>query len=170
MTVTVSPLRSEDLPFLWEMCAVAAYVPEVTAQSAPGLARYVNDWGRPDDTAFTAWDADSGARAGVIWMRLFPSSDPGYGYYDEHTPEMGLGVAEAYRGGGVGRQLLMALVDAARGRYPGITLSVFEWNHAAIRLYQSAGFAKFAEYPNSQGDSSWRMRVAFGPPSTATPA
>lgn len=162
MALSTRPLIADDLDFLWDMCAVAAHVPDGSAaRSNAGLARYAAGWGRPHDVAFVATDGDTNQRAGAIWMRRFPASDPGYGYFDEHTPELGLGVVAAYRGAGVGRLLVGALIEFAESRYPGLTLSVFDWNDAAIRLYRSVGFVTFAEYPNSGGTLSLKMRLVF---------
>ncbi len=163
MPLSLRPLTADEIDFLWDMCAAAAQVPDAaTAQSNPGLARYIAGWGRPHDLALVAIDDNTHQRAGAIWIRRFSADDPGYGYFDEHTPELGLGVVEAFRGAGVGRRLLNGLIELAKTRYPGLTLSVFDWNHAAVRLYQSAGFTTFAEYPNSGGTLSLKMRIEFG--------
>jgi len=168
VSAVVRPMTPADLPFLWEMSAAAAHAPNVAAvQSNPALVRYLDEWGRADDVALIAWAGEPERRAGAIWMRLFPATDPGFGYYDERTPEMGLAVVENCRRAGVGRLLLTHLLGLAAARYPGVTLAVFESNQAAIRLYESMGFMKFGEYPNSRGDVSWKMRVAFDSPGPA---
>ena len=172
MALSIRPLTLDELDFLWDMCAIAAHVSDAAAaRGNAGLARYVAGWGRPHDVALVAVDDDTRQRAGAIWMRRFSASDPGYGYFDEHTPELGLGVGAAFRGAGVGRLLLAGLIEIAETRYPGLTLSVFDWNHAAVRLYRSAGFVTFAEYPNSGGTSSLKMRLGFAgaPPRDSAP-
>jgi RimJ/RimL family protein N-acetyltransferase len=59
-----------------------------------------------------------------------------------HAGRFGMSVAKAWRGRGVGRQLLAAAIEEARG-WPGfcrIELECVAWNAAGIRLYESLGF------------------------------
>ena len=44
-------------------------------------SRYVRGWGRPGDTAVIA--LEGGFPVGAAWYRLFPASEPGYGFVDE---------------------------------------------------------------------------------------
>lgn len=59
-----------------------------------------------------------------------------------HAAEVGIGVHDDFRGRGIGRALLAALVEAA-DRWLGLKrleLTVFVDNTPAIRLYESFGF------------------------------
>lgn len=49
-------------------------------------------------------------------------------------------VAPSRRGRGVGRRLVAALTDQARGHYPTVFLRVHPDNAAALRSYAGAGF------------------------------
>ena len=53
--------------------------------SKPELARYLQDWGRPGDTAVLAIDLDGDVRLGAAWYRLMTSEEPGYGFVDDGT-------------------------------------------------------------------------------------
>ncbi len=58
-----------------------------------------------------------------------------------HTGSLGMGVAEGYRGQGIGRRLLQAVID--HGWNMGlkrIELEVFTNNTRAVALYESMGF------------------------------
>lgn len=82
-----------------------------------------------------------GRPAGLAWALLLPRDDPGYGYVDEHTPELSLWVRREHRGLGLGRRLLRLLLEeAARRRLAAVTLSVEEGNTAARHLYAQEGF------------------------------
>ncbi|NIF24254.1 GNAT family N-acetyltransferase [Candidatus Pantoea multigeneris] len=59
-----------------------------------------------------------------------------------HTATFGLGVDEAFRGQGVGKALLAAIVDLCDNwlQVSRIELTVFTDNEAAVALYQQFGF------------------------------
>jgi putative acetyltransferase len=59
-----------------------------------------------------------------------------------HLGRIGLSVTRDLRGRGIGRRLLQAAIDQARG-WPGfcrLELECVPWNTPAIRLYESLGF------------------------------
>ncbi|MBV9510620.1 MAG: GNAT family N-acetyltransferase, partial [Caulobacteraceae bacterium] len=61
---------------------------------------------------------------------------------DRHAGRLGLSVARAWRGRGVGRLLLGATIEEARS-WPGfcrIELECAPWNAPAIALYENLGF------------------------------
>ncbi len=135
-----------DEAFLWEMLYQALYVPadqprpDRTLLQDPTLAHYVAGWGkRSDDFGIIALDKRSGESVGAAWCRLFPETDPGWGFVDANTPELSMAILPAYRGQGIGTALLTKLIGAAQTRYPALSLSVDPQN-PALHLYQRAGF------------------------------
>ena len=103
-----------DVPFMRSMLA-HAYAWRVNALDADiPLTRYVDNWGRPGDLALIAHE--TGNRVGAAWFRLFPASEPGYGFVDEQTPELSISVVPSRRRHGVGQELLDALLQKAQGR------------------------------------------------------
>jgi len=133
-----------DGSFLTEMLVAAAFwrsngppgsVDEV--MNRPELAHYIAGWARPGDLGVIA---EEERPVGAAWLRLLPESDPGYGFVNAETPELSIGVVKAYRGRGVGTQLLEALVGAAREQgLAAISLSV-EQDNRARGLYDRVGF------------------------------
>ncbi len=109
---------------------------EVLAE--PALARYVKDWPRDGDFGLVAEDA---ARpVGAAWWRTFSKLDPGYGFIDEFTPELSIGVLFQARRHGVGSRLLQALIDEAkRSALLALSLSV-ESDNPAVSTYRRLGF------------------------------
>ena len=96
---------------------------------------------------WTCWRrGDCGSRSrhqqpiGAAWVRLLVGDQQGYGYVDDATPELTMALLPAYRGRGIGRQLLEQLFEAGRGLYPAISLSVWPDNQPAYQLYQRLGF------------------------------
>ena len=127
------------------MLYLAIYVPEGTPPppreilTAPEIARYVRDWGQPDDIGFMAIDEISQQPLGAAWLRLLKKENGGYGYIDDATPELSIAVQPEARGKGVGTQLMSRLLEEAGNRYETISLSVSEEN-PAMRLYSRLGF------------------------------
>ena len=134
----------EDAAFLQEMLAVAAdWRPDAGVRSAaeimgvPALARYLAGWPAERDVGFVA---EEGRPLGAAWWRFFPEQDPGYGFVDEATPEVSIGVVEEARGRGLGTLLLQTLISEAQRRVlPALSLSV-EPDNPAASLYQRLGF------------------------------
>lgn len=86
---------------------------------------------------------------GAAWLRTFTSVDPGYGYVDDSTPELTIGVIPPRRGQGIGRALLRTLLDWARTRHiPAISLSVERANRAQ-QLYLAEGFTVLVSLEDS---------------------
>lgn len=140
MSISIRPLTPADQDLLWEMLYHAVFVPAGSAPlprsilTEPEIAPYAADWGRPHDAGFAAESA--GQPIGAAWLRLFA----GYGYVDDHTPELSIALLPGYRGQGIGTRLMDALLTYAQARYPGVSLSV-EGANPARRLYERLGFA-----------------------------
>ena len=141
------------MPFLKEMLAAAVFwrpdgpkgsVEEVVEQLE--LAHYVTGWPRPGDLGVVAWDDN---RVGAAWLRLLPEANSGYGFVNAMTPEVSMGVVQAWQRRGVGRRLLGALIASARERgVAALSLSV-EPDNYALRLYERFGFREVGKQGGS---------------------
>ncbi|GAA2722953.1 hypothetical protein CAE01nite_13800 [Cellulomonas aerilata] len=107
--------------------------------AADHTARYLGGWRRPGDLGLVA--VDGRTPLGAIWARALPAATPGYGYVADDVPELGMAVAPAHRGRGVGSALLAGCLRQARatGRR-AVSLSVEDGNSAARALYVRHGF------------------------------
>jgi GNAT superfamily N-acetyltransferase len=149
------PAEASDEPFLREMLYRALFVPPgqpplpQSVLADPAIARYVEGWGtRRGDSGLVA--LVHGVPVGAAWLRFFPTSDPGYGFVDESTPELSVAVLRDYRNKGIGSLLVARLlqgVDAA-------SLSCDPAN-PAWRLYTRLGFA-----PLEDGRTMLRVKSA----------
>ena len=147
----IRPAEPEDLEFLWEMLYEAIHwgpeksepkPPREKLLSDPDISHYLEGWGRAGDTALIALDPADGRRVGAAWYRLMSPEDPGYGFVDSSTPEMGLAVVPDLRGRGVGGTLLRTLMNVARSEgFDALSLSV-ECGNPAVRLYERHGFVR----------------------------
>lgn len=145
MSVRLRPATVDDLPFLRRMLyeaacwdpAVAHPPPEVVLAD-PHVAAYLEDWPGTHDAGLIAERGDT--PLGACWYRFAAGHAPGYGYIDERTPELAIGVLAEERGRGTGQRLLEALIELARSRgVPALSLSVEQAN-PALRLYERCGF------------------------------
>jgi ribosomal protein S18 acetylase RimI-like enzyme len=131
----------QDVRFLRDMLRHAYYW-RTRATEMP-ITRYVNGWGRRGDRSVIA--IDDFHPVGAAWYRLYTQDEPGFGFLDDSTPELTIGVVPARRGKGIGSELLDALLDRARAdRFARISLSV-EKTSPAVHLYESRGFRRVRE-------------------------
>lgn len=129
------------------MLAVAADWQELTPRpvcdvlAVAEFAHYIAGWPLPGDFGVVA---EEDVPVAAAWWRYFSTSDPGYGFVDEETPEISIGVQAHARASGVGTLLLDALISAARdGSIQHLSLSV-DGANPARRLYQRVGFRELA--------------------------
>lgn len=151
----------DDGPFLQEMLAAAAdwrpgaqVRPVTEIMGEPDLAHYITGWPAPGDVGFVV---DDGHPLGAAWWRFFTSDDPGYGFVDETTPEVSIGVVVPERGRGLGAQLLEALIaEAHQQALSALSLSV-EVDNPAARLYERVGFVVVGRVG---GSATMRLSIA----------
>jgi ribosomal protein S18 acetylase RimI-like enzyme len=143
--VEVRPLGSGDVAFLRQMLLAALFWrpepqpwPDDTVLAFPQVTMFHEDWGRPGDVGYVAWEGDR--PLGAVWYRRFTDEVHGEGYLDAETPELAIAVIPEARGRGVGRALMDAAHEHARGDgLRRISLSVDDDNPAK-RLYASLGY------------------------------
>jgi ribosomal protein S18 acetylase RimI-like enzyme len=145
LSISLRPLTEADEPFLWEMLYQALYVPKGAEPfprdivKHPEINRYVEGWGRSDDTGFAATDETEQQPIGAAWVRLLTGDQRGYGYVDDTTPELSIAIMPEYRGHGVGTRLLAHPLKSVQTRFRAISLSV-SLDNPAVRLYERLGF------------------------------
>ena len=111
----------------------------------PTFARYFTWWPGTHDFGLVADDA-AGFPSGVVWLRYFDATAPGYGFVDESIPELCVWVAEGQRGRGLGTLLITAILEQSRSlALPAISLSVETGNPARL-LYERLGFVPAGPY------------------------
>ncbi|WP_309711322.1 GNAT family N-acetyltransferase [Armatimonas sp.] len=141
----IRPLTRADKGLLPEALYQALYVSpqEIPLSrdllSLPEFARYIERWGERRGDLGSVAILKNRHVIGVVWLRLFPRDTPGYGFVDEHTPELLISVHPEWRGCGIGTKLLEVTLQQARGHFPAVSLSVTPGNPAQ-HLYERLGF------------------------------
>lgn len=145
MDLVIRRAEQSDEPFLWRMLATTANLPPAvpppieTVRRDPGIAPYLDGWGRRGDAGVLA--EVNGEPAGAAWFRLYRVAAPGYGFVAEDVPEISIGVEDGWRSRGIGWALLVALIERARSDgFSSLSLSVDPGNAHALALYRSLGF------------------------------
>ncbi|MDO8429284.1 MAG: GNAT family protein [Candidatus Daviesbacteria bacterium] len=67
-----------------------------------------------------------------------------------HVGKFGISIAKEFRGQGIGKMLMEAVLNEAKANLPAlkiVELDVFANNPLAIQLYEKLGFQKFGELP-----------------------
>lgn len=135
-----------DGAFLGDMAVEAANWrpqaarPRHVVLGAAEHGRYIAGWMRPGDAGFVAVDG-TGTPIGATWYRVFPRTEPGFGYVGTAVPELIIGVRPIWRAHGVGRALLQRIAEHARDAgHARLSLSV-EHGNFAVTLYRDEGFA-----------------------------
>ena len=96
---------------------------------------------------------------GAAWYRTYTEAIHGYGFVAEDVPELSIAVIASRRHEGIGRRLLVDLIDASLAQgYSALSLSVREANPAR-GLYESAGFELIEKH-----GTSWTMVRHAGAP------
>jgi GNAT superfamily N-acetyltransferase len=134
------PVELRDVRFLRDMLRHAYYW-RLDEDAERPVYRYVQNWGRPGDAGVIALEGPH--PAGAAWYRLFSERAPGFGFVDERTPELTIAVVPGRRGGGLGGELMRALLERARLQgYTAISLSA---EKGMTKLYERYGFVPVEE-------------------------
>ncbi len=142
----IRKLEETEQSFLLKMLYESLYLEEENKPAmeqllnTDSLKKYYKDWGRKGDKALIAVD-HQGIFYGAVWCRLFSKENPGYGFVNEHTPELGIAIEKEYRGKGLGTKLMDAMIEEVKNSgFEALSLSVDARNGNAIRLYDKIGF------------------------------
>jgi ribosomal protein S18 acetylase RimI-like enzyme len=135
---------AEDFTFLATMLGEAAVwrpdKPTPTAHQVltdPRYALYLAGWPRQGDYGLVA---EQDGPVGAAWYRTFTEASHAYGFVAEDVPELSIAVIASRRHEGIGRRLLVDLIEASVAQgYAALSLSVNDGNPAR-GLYESVGF------------------------------
>lgn len=101
MQYNLRPLKREEYSMLEEFLYDAIFVPSGEAPPPrsvllePSIQNYYQDFGRAHDYCLVA--EQEGMLLGAVWARVLSRPLKGYGYVDEHTPELAISVQKEFR-------------------------------------------------------------------------
>jgi ribosomal protein S18 acetylase RimI-like enzyme len=147
------PAGPEDFTFLATMLGEAAVwrpdKPTPTAEQVmadPRYALYLRGWPRQGDYGLVA---EQDGPLGAAWYRTYTEANHGYGFVAEDVPELSIAVIVSRRHEGIGRRLLVELIEAGAAQgHRALSLSVAE-NNPARGLYESSGFVLVERHGHS---------------------
>ena len=136
-------LERADQSALWDWLHIALWDPPPAplrpreVLEDPRVRIYAEDWGRAGDVGVVA--VVDGVDAGACWMRVLPEG-VGMGSIDAVTPQLGIALAEPYRGKGIGKRMMLeALSRAWDAGFERVSLTVHPENPAR-HMYAACGF------------------------------
>jgi GNAT superfamily N-acetyltransferase len=109
----------------------------VEVMANPRYSMYLAGWPRPGDFGLVA---EGDGPLGAAWYWTYTEVEHGHGFVAEDVPELSIAVIASRRHEGIGRRLLIGLIEASEVQgHPMLSLSVNHGNPAR-RLYESVGF------------------------------
>ena len=67
----------------------------------------------------------------------------------DHRGTLGISIRKGFRGRGIGTALITEIIEASRGKFESIELTVLSSNKTAVKLYEKFGFRKIGTIPNA---------------------
>jgi len=154
VSMTFNQINNEDAHQLKDFVYLAIHVndhterPDRSVLEVPQIMKYYEGWGRQGDFGLKAVNEDDDMIIGMIWIRLFESEDPSYGFISDEIPEITMSIRPEYRGQGVGTQLMTKLIENVKTQFNALSLSV-SFDNPAKRLYEKFGFVKYEKVGDS---------------------
>ena len=146
MEYIIRAIKKQEIPVLEDFLYEAIFVPEgVPAPpreiiNQPELQVYIQDFGTKKDDRCLIAETD-GRIIGAVWVRIMED----YGHIDSETPSFAIALYPAFRGKGIGTELMQQMLSTLRqAGYRQASLSVQKENYAA-KMYRSLGFDTVSE-------------------------
>ena len=113
MNKTIREIRKQEYPLLKDFLYEAIFIPEGAEAppkaivNAPELQVYVRGFGGQEADYALVAEVD-GKVIGAVWARIMED----YGHVDAQTPSLAIALFKAYRGLGIGTELMRAMLSS----------------------------------------------------------
>ena len=98
---------------------------------------YLTGWPRQGDYGLVA---EQDGPVGAAWYRTYTVANHGYGFVAEDVPELSIAVVASRRHEGIGRRLLVDLIEASQVQGNAALSLCVNHGNPARGLYESVGF------------------------------
>ena len=139
--VLIRKLRTEEKDLLKDFLYEAIFIPDRVEPPArdilerPELKVYYECFGSGTADYCLVAEAE-GQVVGAVWTRIMDD----YGHVDDETPSFAISLIPAYRGRGIGTEMMKEMLSLLKGRgYKQASLAVQKANYA-VRMYENVGF------------------------------
>lgn len=152
MEFVLRTMKPADSSLLKDFLALAIQLPDEDdpQRKEEAISRYLADWGQPGDIGFIIELKKEKKPIGAAWFRQFPKDRPGFAFLGENIPEVSVVILPEYRGLGLGRDLLMKLINQAKLEgFPALSLHVNKQD-PALSLYERLQFEVVQEHPRTR--------------------
>ena len=141
MSMELRELRYNETELLKDFLYEAIFIPEGVDPppreiiEQPELKLYYEGFGTGRADYCIVAD-DGGNVIGAAWTRIMND----YGHVDDETPSLAISLYKAYRGQGIGTQLMEMILALLKEKgYERVSLAVQKANYA-VRMYEKVGF------------------------------
>ena len=141
MSMELRELRYNETELLKDFLYEAIFIPEGVDPppreiiEQPELKLYYEGFGTGRADYCIVAD-DGGNVIGAVWTRIMND----YGHVDDETPSLAISLYKAYRGQGIGTQLMEMILALLKEKgYERVSLAVQKANYA-VRMYEKVGF------------------------------
>ncbi len=128
--------------FLYEAIFLpeGAEAPDRSIVEQPELALYYECFGEGEADLGIVAEAE-GSAVGAVWTRIMED----YGHVEEGVPSFAIALYEAYRGRGIGTELMQQMLELLKAKgFEKASLAVQKENYA-VRMYEAVGFRTVGE-------------------------
>lgn len=139
--VLIRKLRTEEKDLLKDFLYEAIFIPDGVEPPArdilerPELKVYYECFGSGTADYCLVAEAE-GQVVGAVWTRIMDD----YGHVDDETPSFAISLIPAYRGRGIGTEMMKEMLSLLKGRgHKQVSLAVQKANYA-VRMYENVGF------------------------------
>lgn len=149
MKIQIRPIEENEIVLLSDFLYEAIFqrdeenpIPRSIIER-PEIQVFIQDFGKRDDHCLVA--VVDGRIVGAVWARILVGEVKGFGNIDDFTPEFAISLYKEYRGKGIGKRLMDAMLDLLRDKgYSQASLAVQKDNYAA-KMYEKLGFCRVNE-------------------------
>ncbi|SDX44722.1 GNAT family N-acetyltransferase [Eubacterium barkeri] len=139
--MSIRPIKNNEIPLLTEFLYEAIFqrdtknlAPRIIIQE-PSLWIYVDEFGTKKDDHCLVAEIDNKI-VGAAWVRCIKA----FGHISETIPEFAISVYPQFRGKGLGKSLMEAMLKLLKSKGYTLTSLAVQKDNYAVNMYKQVGF------------------------------